>query len=388
LIVEESFMHNLSDLQVDIVNEKIKEQKLKPFAFSDELLDHVCCRIEQFMENGSSFESALKQTSYLYQRDEIKKINKNFKIFLNYSGFINSFIIYASLLFYLSSWIFHWGQADWIGLVAYILISTLLLRYTLLFNSDKNLKFKKPLVILSTIGFMLFFVGCLKRFLWLNYGFIGENVMPLMLFSWLTISIVGLIYLKALLPLKRSKSLFLIGIMQVVLACLSLSTFIFQFTMHYIPIYATIIIFINTLSFLLLYMIKAKGKSFLRLIIVSSSFMVFIYTPHKAIAGGGNYKVQFEVMVKEEVPYSKLYLYLNYYKYGKETLVLYKQADSLFTSQVINFSGGNLTISYAVLKDSLNIQSVLHNSKIEKKELILEKADTVFSLKYDSNLNL
>jgi len=66
-------MHNLSDLQVDIVNEKIKEQKLKPFAFSDELLDHVCCRIEQFMENGSSFESALKQTSYLYQRDEIKK---------------------------------------------------------------------------------------------------------------------------------------------------------------------------------------------------------------------------------------------------------------------------------------------------------------------------
>jgi len=176
--------------------------------------------------------------------------------------------------------------------------------------------------------------------------------------------------------------------MQVVLACLSLSTFIFQFTMHYIPIYATIIIFINTLSFLLLYMIKAKGKSFLRLIIVSSSFMVFIYTPHKAIAGGGNYKVQFEVMVKEEVPYSKLYLYLNYYKYGKETLVLYKQADSLFTSQVINFSGGNLTISYAVLKDSLNIQSVLHNSKIEKKELILEKADTVFSLKYDSNLNL
>lgn len=385
--MEDSFMHNISDFQVDIINKKIKEQSLKPFAFSDELLDHVCCRIEQLMENGSSFESALKQTAYLYQRNEIKKINKNFKIIFNYSGFINSFIIYASLLFYLGSWIFHWGQADWIGLVAYILISILLFRYTLLFNSDNNLKFKKPLVILSTIGFILFFTGYLNRFLWLNYDFIGLNVMPLMLFSWLTISIAGLIYLKALFPVKRAKLLYLIGVMQVVLACLSLSTFIFPFTMYYIPIYATIIIFINILSFLLLYMIKAKGKSFLRLIIVSSSFMVFIYTPHKAIAGGNNYKVQFETKIKEEVPYSKLYLYLNYYKYGKETLVLYKKTDSLFSSKVIKFSGGNLTMSYAVLKDSLNIHSVLHNLKIEKKELILKQADTVFALKYNPHSN-
>ena len=71
-------MHNLTDSQVDIVSSKIKEQSLKSFAFSDELIDHVCCRIEQFMENGSSFETALNQTSHLYQRNEIKKMKKNF----------------------------------------------------------------------------------------------------------------------------------------------------------------------------------------------------------------------------------------------------------------------------------------------------------------------
>ncbi|MDF1549033.1 MAG: hypothetical protein P1P88_14510 [Bacteroidales bacterium] len=380
-------MHNLNDSQIDIISKKINEQCLKSFAFSDELLDHVCCRVEQLMENGSSFESALKQTSHLYQGNEIKKIKKNFKIIFNYSGYINSFFIYASLLFYLGSWIFHWGQTDWIGLVAYILISVLLFRYTLLFYSDNNLKFKKPLVILSTIGFILFFVGYLKRFLWLNYGFIGQNVMPLMLFSWLTISIAGLIYLKALFPEKRNRLLYLIGIMQVVLACLSLSTFIFPSTMHYIPIYATLIIFINILSFLILFVIKAKGKSFLKLIIVSSSFMVFLYTPNKAITSGNNYKVQFEVEAKEDVQYSKLYLYLNYYKYGKETLVLYKKTDSLYSSGVIKFSGGNLTMSYTVLKDSLNLYDVLHNSKIEKKELKLNQADTLFSLTYNSNFN-
>lgn len=378
-------MYNLSDSQIDIISKKIKEQSLKSFAFSDELLDHVCCRIEQFMESGSSFESALSKTSYLYQRKEIKKIKTNFKIIFNYSGFINSFIIYASLLFYLGSWVFHWEQVDWIGLVAYILTSALLFRYSLLFYSDNNLRFKKLLVTLSFIGFILFFVGCLKRFLFFNYGYNGTHVMPIMLFSWLIISIASLIYLSGLYPKKRNKLFYLIGTMQIALACLSLSTFIFPFTLHYIPIYATIIIFINLLSFLLLYAIKAKGKCFLRLIIVCSSFMVFIYMPHKVIANGSNYKVQFEVKTKEAVQQSKLYLYLNYYKYGKEALVLYKKTNSLYTSNTIKFSSGNLTMSYAVLKDSLNLYDVIHNSEIYKQKLMLKQADTVFYLNYNPN---
>lgn len=379
-------MPNLSDSQVDIISKKIKEQSLKSFAFSDELIDYVCCRIEQFMENGSSFESALNQTSHLYQRNEIKKIKKNFKIIFNYSGFINSLIIYASLLFYLGSWIFHWEQADWVGLVAYFLISISLFRYTLLFYSDNNLRYKKSLVIFSSLGFMLFFVGFLKRFLWLNYGFGGQHVMPFMLFSWLIISITGLIYLKALIPLKSNKVFYLIGILQLVLVSLSLSTFIFPNTMHYIPMYATIIIIINVLSFLILYVIKAKGKSFLRLIIVSSSLMVFIYTPHRAIADGKNYNVQFEVKAKEEIQSAKLYLYLNYYKYGKEMLVLKKETGSSYKSEVIEFKGGNLKMSYVVLKDSLNLYDVLYNSEIHKQKLILQQADTVFSLSYNAIL--
>jgi len=178
LMKGDSFMHKLSDTEIDFIAKKIKEQSLKSFAFSDELIDHVCCRIEQLMENGSTFESALNQSSHLYQRNEIKKIKKNFTIILNYSGFMNSLIIYASLLFYLGSWIFQWGQVDWVGLVAFVLISILIFRYSLLFYSDNNLRFKKSLVILSSVGFALFFIACLKRFLWLNFGFSGQHVMP------------------------------------------------------------------------------------------------------------------------------------------------------------------------------------------------------------------
>ncbi|HOP05265.1 MAG TPA: hypothetical protein PL017_12680 [Tenuifilaceae bacterium] len=380
-------MLKLTDSQVDVVINKIKEQSLKSFAFSEELLDHVCCRIEQFMESGSSFESALNQSSYLFERKEIRKTKKNFTILFNYSGFINSFIIYASLLFYLGSWIFHWGQADWVGLVAFVLISILLFRYSLLFYSDSNLKFKKSLVTLSTVGFVLFFIGCLKRFLWLDFGFSGKHVMPLMLFSWLIISVAGIIYQNELFPKKRNRLFYSIGIMQIVLACLGLSTFIFPFTIHYIPLYATVIIFINILSFLLLYVIKAKGKSFLRLIIVCSSFMVFIYTPHKTLPDGNILKVQFEVNAKENVQYPKLYLYMNYYQHGKETLVLYKKADSLYSSGVIDFYGGNLKMSYAVLADSLSLQDVLYSSDIEKNELTLNQADTTFTLTFNPKPN-
>ncbi len=334
-------MYNLSESQVDIISKKIKEQSIKSFAFSNELLDHVCCRIEQSMENGISFEEALNQTSYLYQRKEIKKIKKNFAIISNYSGLINSIIIYASLLFYLCSWIFHWGQVDWIGFTAFMLISILLLRYTILFYSDRKLRLKRTLVFLSSIGFTFFFVGCINRFLWLNFGFSGTHVMPLMLFSWLVISVTGLFYFKTVFQDKTNSLFFLIAILQVILACLSLSTFIFPFTMRYIPIYATIIIVINITSFLFLYLIKAKGKSFLRLIIVSSSLIVFVYSPHKTIVKN---KAQFNTKPKQEIKYSKPHLYSNCYKYDKEKLVFKNKSH-----ENLNLHLGNrrITSSYA-----------------------------------------
>ena len=380
-------MPKLSDSQIDIVSKKIKEQNTKSFAFSNELLDHVCCRIEQFMESGSSFKSALSQSSHLFQKKEIKKINTNFATVLNFSDLINSFIIYASLLFYLCSWIFHWGQADWIGLLAFTLISVLLFRYNLLFYSDNNLIFKKSIVIISSIGLVLFIIGFAKRFLWINFAFSGQHVMPMLLFSWLMISIAGLIYIKSLFRQKVKRSFYLVATMQVILACLSITTFIFPATMRYIPLYSTIIIANNIASFLLLYFIKSKGKSFLRLIIVSSSFMVFMYTPHKSISNDNSYKVQFEVKQQKNVPDSKLYLYLNYSKYGKETLVLKNKNDSLYSSNVIDFRSSNLTMSYVVLKDSMNIQTVLYNLNIDKNELVLRQGDTVFSLRYSPKSN-
>jgi hypothetical protein len=304
-------MPNLNDSQIAIISNKIKEQGLKSFAFSNELLDHVCCRIEHFMENGSSFESALNQSSYLYQKKEIKKIRKNFTIIFNYSSFINSFIIYTSLLFYFGSWIFRWGQVDWIGLVAFALISILLFRYNLLFYSDNNLRFKNSLIVFSSIGFVLFFIGYLKRFLWLNFAFSGQHVMPIMLFSWLFISITGLVYIKAIFPKKSNRLIYFIAMLQVVLAGLSLSTFAFPVTMQYIPLYSSIIIAINIASFLLLYFLKTIGKSFIRLIIVSSSFMVFVYMPHNVMSDYHSNKVKFEVKPKGKVQYSKFSLTYN-----------------------------------------------------------------------------
>jgi hypothetical protein len=304
-------MPDLNDSQITTVSNKIKEQGLKSFAFSNELLDHVCCRIEHLMESGSSFESALNQSACLYQKKEINKIRKNFAIILNYSSFINSFVIYLSLLFYFGSWLFGYGQVDWIGLVAFVLISALLFRYNLLFCTDNNHRFSKSLIALSSVGFVFFVTGYLKRFLWLNFGFSGQHVMPIMLFSWLIISITGFVYVKTMSPKKSNRLIYSITFMQVVLACMSISTFVFPVTMQYIPLYATIIIAINVVSFLLLYWLKSKGKSFIRLIIVSSSFMVFVYLPHKSIPDKNSNSTLPEVKSNKNVQLSKPTFYPN-----------------------------------------------------------------------------
>jgi len=68
-------------------------------------------------------------------------------------------------------------------------------------------------------------------------------------------------------------------------------------------------------------------------------------------------------------------------------LILKKIGSSSFKSELIEFKGGDLKMSYVVLKDSLNLYDVLYDSEIHKQKLLLEKGDTVFYVKYNPNQN-
>jgi hypothetical protein len=66
-------------------------------------------------------------------------------------------------------------------------------------------------------------------------------------------------------------------------------------------------------------------------------------------------------------------------------LILKKIGSSSFKSELIEFKGGDLKMSYVVLKDSLNLYDVLYNPEIHKQSLLLEKGDTVFYVRYNPN---
>lgn len=377
-------MPDLSDLQVEIIHQQIKEQSIKTFAFSDELLDYVCCRAEKLMAEGMTFEEAQSKLSHLYRKKQIKKINRNFQVIFNISNFLNTFIIYASLLLYLCSWALQIGQSDWMGLAAFLLICILHFRYSILFKSDRKLKLNNTLSLLSGASAAILLTGSIFRFMWLNYGFSSKHIAASLLFAWLIISLTNLLYLKKISQTRSRGALLVIASTQLILSAGCFLTFT-EPLHRYIAHYATLIIVINILSFFALFLIRNKAKSYLRLLILTSSLIVFMYVPHKAIINNENYKVQFKTHAPEAYSESQLFLYLNYFKYGKEMLVLHKENDSTFKSDIIEFTGGNLNISYTVLKDSMDLHKTINNRDFAKHELILEKTDTIFALKYYQN---
>jgi hypothetical protein len=64
----------LSDRQVEQVELRILESGLKNHQLHLDLVDHVCCSIEELMDSGLSFELAMPNVFQTYSRRHIRKI--------------------------------------------------------------------------------------------------------------------------------------------------------------------------------------------------------------------------------------------------------------------------------------------------------------------------
>ena len=73
-------MQPLSDFQVHIIEQIIKQQVTGNATLRAELLDHVCCQVESKMQLGTEFSEALRHSLSLFEEDEMKKINQTFLI--------------------------------------------------------------------------------------------------------------------------------------------------------------------------------------------------------------------------------------------------------------------------------------------------------------------
>jgi hypothetical protein len=109
---------NITRIRADVEKSGIRNNLLK-----DELVDHVCCQVEAEMRKGMSFDEAYQEISANYTKKEISKTERNISLFLNYRSIITSGLLYISIGAFVVSWITHITRPDWIGLIAFLLIS-------------------------------------------------------------------------------------------------------------------------------------------------------------------------------------------------------------------------------------------------------------------------
>ena len=87
-------MIQLNEHQILSLEKTLENQGLKDGPLKEELLDHMCCQIEQAMSEGMLFHQALQQSLDAFQEDEMKDLQQHF---LNNSNQKRSIMMKVSL---------------------------------------------------------------------------------------------------------------------------------------------------------------------------------------------------------------------------------------------------------------------------------------------------
>ncbi len=69
-------MIQLTDQQMDYIQQYLNEEGLSYEPLKDEILDHLCCLTETSMQSGNTFHKAVQQSFSHFKKEEIKTIQK------------------------------------------------------------------------------------------------------------------------------------------------------------------------------------------------------------------------------------------------------------------------------------------------------------------------
>ena len=383
-------MPELTQQHIQQIRHDLEYSGIKQNLLKHELLDHICCQVESEMENGLDFQNAYRKISGIHTQKEISRTRRNVSFFINYRSFVTAGLLYLSIVAYLASWLVHINAADWLGLLSFLLISIVFLRYSLIFYQDANLKNNNLLSVLSGTVFVFFLTGSIFRFLWLSYGLSNPHTMPMLIFSWLLLTITALVYYKNVHQKykhprhKRFIMLFrIMAYVHLLLALFSMSTLFFESLQQFIPLLAGVIVGIDLIFFLAVVFIKQKGKGVIKSLLISSFVMVFVYFPLKSTTQPEVYSLQFKAVSQQNLNTDKLYLHANYFKYGKETLVMSRKNDSVFTTKPIPIPGGNIEIACKVTTKREDTHKVLYDNDIKENRFYMNRNDTLFTIRYE-----
>jgi hypothetical protein len=149
-------MYKLSTEQIDFISADIKRRGIEMKDLHDNLLDHVCCIIEENLEENGDFKEFYSQTIIKFFKNELWEIEEetiSLLMFKNYyimkkamliSGFISSVLVMTGILFKFM----HWPGASALLVFGIGSSSLIFLPLLLILKVKENKQVKNRLIIL------------------------------------------------------------------------------------------------------------------------------------------------------------------------------------------------------------------------------------------------
>lgn len=105
-------MMPLNEQQILSIENILEEKGLDYGPLKEELLDHICCQVEQSMADGHLFHQALQQSLDAFQEDEMKELQTQTLTLLNQNQLFMKRLSVAALLTMLTLAAFTWLHHD------------------------------------------------------------------------------------------------------------------------------------------------------------------------------------------------------------------------------------------------------------------------------------
>lgn len=220
-------MYQISDEQVTYILNDIRRRGVEMEDLQLNLLDHVCCIIEQNLETGGDFEGFYEQTIVGFHPGELKEIEEetiNLLTFKNYyfmkrsmviSGASSAFLLLIGSIFKIA----HWPGAGVLLVLGIVFFSLIFLPilYMLKFKELDSLNDKLVLGIGTSMGALFCLAVLFKVMHWP-----GANVMWILAIGISSIVLLPLYFFSGIRkPEKRLNTLItsfiLIGVLGVLL---------------------------------------------------------------------------------------------------------------------------------------------------------------------------
>ena len=190
-------MYQLSDQQIDYILNDIGARGVEMESLQQNLLDHICCIIEQNLEENGDFESFYQTTIKTFYKDELWEIeeetlqlltHKNYytmKKIMIYSGTLSVAGFIAGSLFK----IMHWPGASAILLLSMLNISLIFLPLLFILKTrEVNTMKDKLMVTIGTIfGILFSFSSLFKIFHWPGANLMWLFALGILMFVFIPI---------------------------------------------------------------------------------------------------------------------------------------------------------------------------------------------------------